>query len=651
MTEIVDPNTGQVRNQSQRKILQDTVKKEAEAVANDTIDQFANTAKTTFEDATQSISGQVSGAINGGIQSLGSKVDGYKQELSQAKDDVTGLLSGDAAALDNLKTKTTDAVMSAISSKLGTKVKIEYEEVDGIIKPVKASLEGEPGAGDTIAGILSLITGLGASIPPDLSQAGLDKVVENFQGELQKAVIDASPKGLVGAASLLEGKVGAFTSTTINSLASNVITNVTNEVEGALDTALAAGANLNKTVSYVSGFDSDGAGNVTTTTSTVSTQNGGPDTPVNGGRTDSDLTSLAIGNIKTSGLNDVATLINKNIEIKQNIEGTKKDLAALTGKDGTVVLDAVNKETEAVDAYAQRVSEYKTRITQKVAGGSKTGIVQGINNNTLSSIREDIAAFSPGITPERIEEVIALSQGDDGDKSNAIRLLVQSSGKDYNSVKVFVDKIDTTIENSVRATVNVQVFEDPYEIGEYFQNWSEGKDDPKFPYISSTEELQAEAQFVSREIESVIVHWTETATNKNIGSEEINGWHLKAGLKGIGYHYVIRRDGSLQRGRPVNIEGQHTPSFDDKTIGVVFVGGINAPSETPNAQNFLSAKSLTRSQINTFDQICKAFYRVWPGIQFKGHADVDDTGKNIDPGFDVPDYVLTRFGKSNAEAS
>lgn len=651
MPEVVDPNTGQVVNQSQRKTLQDTVKKEAEAVANDTVDQFANTAKNTFENATQSISGQVSGAVNGGIQSLGSKIDGYKQEFTQAKDDVTGLLSGDAQSLDNLKTKATDAVMSAISSKLGTKVKIEYEEVDGIVKPVKASLEGEPGAGDTIAGVLSLITGLGASIPPDLSQAGLAKVAENFQGELQKAVIDASPKGLVGAANLLQGKVGAFTSESINSLANNVITNVTNEVEGALDTALAAGANLNKTVSYVDSFDSDGAGNLTTTTDTVSTQNGGPDTPVDGGRTDSDLTALAIGNIKTNGLNDVATLINKDIEIKQNIEGTKKDLAALTGKDGAVVLDAVNKETEAVDAYAQRVSEYKTRITQKVAGGSQTGIVQGINNNTLSSIREDIAAFSPGITPERIEEVIALSQGDDGDKSNAVRLLVQSSGKDYNTVKVFVDKIDTTIENSVRAKVNVQVLEDPYEIGEYFQNWNDGKDDPKFPYISSVEELQAEAQFVSREIESVIVHWTETATNKNIGSEEINGWHLKAGLKGIGYHYVIRRDGSLQRARPVNIEGQHTPGFDDKTIGVVFVGGINAPSETPNAQNFLSAKSLTRSQINTFDQICKAFYRVWPGIQFKGHADVDATGQNIDPGFDVPDYVLTRFGKSNAEAS
>ena len=647
MPEVVDPNTGQVKNQSQRKTLQETVKTEAKAASDDVTKSFADTAKTSFENATQSVAGQVSGQIKGGIENLTSKVDGYKNELTQVKDDVTGLLSGDAATLDKLKTSATDAVMSAISAKLGTKVKIEYETdpVTGITTPVKASLEGEPGAADTVAGVLSLITGLGVSIPPDLSAAGLAATKANFVGELQKTLISADPTGLVGASGLLEGKIGAFTSESINSLAQNAITSVTDEITSQVDTALAsASANANKTISYLTSFESDGSGNFPS--ATVTGSNGGPDTIVGGGQTDSEEFGLAISNLasmSSGGLGDIANLITKDDEIKQNIEGTKKDLAELTGKDGATVLDAVNNQSRDQDAYAERVSEYKTRISEKVAGGSKTGIIQGINNSTLSDIRDQLSEFSPGITPENTEEIIALSQGDAGDVSEAIKRLVQSSAKDYNTVKVFVDKIDTTIENSVRATINVQVFQDPYEIGSYFKNWNGGKDDPKFPYVSSVEELLAEARYVSREIDTMVVHWTETATNKNIGSEEINGWHLKAGLDGIGYHYVIRRDGSLQRARPVNEEGQHTPTKDEKSIGIVFVGGINVPTGTPNEQNFLSAKSLTRSQINTFDQVCKAFYKVWPGLSVKGHSDLDET--QFDPGFDVPDYVKTRFGK------
>ena len=64
---------------------------------------------------------------------------------------------------------------------------------------------------------------------------------------------------------------------------------------------------------------------------------------------------------------------------------------------------------------------------------------------------------------------------------------------------------------------------------------------------------EAELRNIKREITEVVVHWSETPTNKNIGSEEINETHLANELNGIGYHYVIRRDGSLQRGRPANI--------------------------------------------------------------------------------------------------
>ena len=152
---------------------------------------------------------------------------------------------------------------------------------------------------------------------------------------------------------------------------------------------------------------------------------------------------------------------------------------------------------------------------------------------------------------------------------------------------------------------------------------------------------------VDREVTEVVVHWTETHTNKNIGSEEINRYHVGLGIDGIGYHYVIRRDGSLQRGRPVNIKGQHAPinNHDVRSISIAFVGGYNIPTGTPNPEQFLSAQSLTRSQFNTFDHFCRAFYNVFPGGQIVGHNDIDTD--EIDPGFDVIDYVHSNFGKKS----
>lgn len=78
---------------------------------------------------------------------------------------------------------------------------------------------------------------------------------------------------------------------------------------------------------------------------------------------------------------------------------------------------------------------------------------------------------------------------------------------------------------------------------------------------------------------------------------------------------------------------------------MVFVGGINAPSETPNLLDFTSVQSLTRSQFNTFDHICRSFYNVFAGGQVVGHQDID--ALTIDPGFDVRAYVKANFDKDS----
>lgn len=67
----------------------------------------------------------------------------------------------------------------------------------------------------------------------------------------------------------------------------------------------------------------------------------------------------------------------------------------------------------------------------------------------------------------------------------------------------------------------------------------------------------------------------------DIGAKEINLWHRQRGFfniasgLSIGYHYVIRRDGTVETGRPVSEAGAHAKGYNSTSIGICLVGGID----------------------------------------------------------------------------
>lgn len=168
-----------------------------------------------------------------------------------------------------------------------------------------------------------------------------------------------------------------------------------------------------------------------------------------------------------------------------------------------------------------------------------------------------------------------------------------------------------------------------------------------FTIVSRVEEIEAEIRSSTREITEVVIHWTEHFSNQNVGAEEIHKSHPN----GLGYHYIIRKDGTLQRGRPVNIEGEHAPAktHDKYSIGIAIVGGFTCPSGTPNPQYYLSSSSINTSQWDTLENFLRVFYRVFPGGQVLGHYQCTDNDDK-DPGFDVDDYIKKHFNKTNAVA-
>lgn len=55
-------------------------------------------------------------------------------------------------------------------------------------------------------------------------------------------------------------------------------------------------------------------------------------------------------------------------------------------------------------------------------------------------------------------------------------------------------------------------------------------------------------------------------------AEQIHEWHLNNGWAGIGYHFVIRKSGEIERGRPENAVGSHAYGENSHTLGIHLSG-------------------------------------------------------------------------------
>lgn len=76
-----------------------------------------------------------------------------------------------------------------------------------------------------------------------------------------------------------------------------------------------------------------------------------------------------------------------------------------------------------------------------------------------------------------------------------------------------------------------------------------------------------------RWINKIIVHCSDTPFGRDDGAKEINSWHKAQGWVGIGYHFVIRLDGTIEKGRPISKVGAHCKGQNLHSIGVCYIGG------------------------------------------------------------------------------
>jgi N-acetyl-anhydromuramyl-L-alanine amidase AmpD len=106
----------------------------------------------------------------------------------------------------------------------------------------------------------------------------------------------------------------------------------------------------------------------------------------------------------------------------------------------------------------------------------------------------------------------------------------------------------------------------------------------------------------------------------DIGADEIRSWHVnKNGWSDIGYHYVIRRSGVIDTGRPLKNSGAHVKGRNATTVGVCLVGGEHrSKGEQFPDSNF------TYEQYNALRKLIAQLRGAYPSIvKVSGHRDYD----------------------------
>lgn len=124
----------------------------------------------------------------------------------------------------------------------------------------------------------------------------------------------------------------------------------------------------------------------------------------------------------------------------------------------------------------------------------------------------------------------------------------------------------------------------------------------------------------------IVVHCSATPPDRDIGVKDIERWHRGQGYIAVGYHFVIKRDGVIEEGRPESVVGAHAKGVNESSIGICLVGGVDKGMKPED--NF------TNDQMNSLATLIDMLQTRYKDAEVIGHRDVPNTNKAC-PSFDA----------------
>lgn len=114
----------------------------------------------------------------------------------------------------------------------------------------------------------------------------------------------------------------------------------------------------------------------------------------------------------------------------------------------------------------------------------------------------------------------------------------------------------------------------------------------------------------------IVLHHADASV---CGPQDVHQWHLNRGWTGIGYHFFVRKDGSIYRGRPLSTIGAHVEGYNSYSVGIC-------------AEGKFQQEGMTGDQLRAIAELVAYLKELYPSAKVMGHRDLTATacpGKNF----------------------
>ena len=137
----------------------------------------------------------------------------------------------------------------------------------------------------------------------------------------------------------------------------------------------------------------------------------------------------------------------------------------------------------------------------------------------------------------------------------------------------------------------------------------------------------------ARAVRFIVLHCSATRCDRAYSVRQLRNDHLKRGFKDIGYHFYVRRDGTLTQHRMLLEVGAHAKPYNRCSIGICYEGGLDEEGNSCN--------TLTRAQREEILDLLGILRRLFPRAKVVGHRDLPGTTPKDCPCLNVDEVLLT----------
>lgn len=131
-----------------------------------------------------------------------------------------------------------------------------------------------------------------------------------------------------------------------------------------------------------------------------------------------------------------------------------------------------------------------------------------------------------------------------------------------------------------------------------------------------------------RPVSHIIIHCSATPEGRDVTAATIRQWHKAKGWRDIGYHYIIRLDGTIEECRALDQPGAHCTGHNADSIGICYIGGLASDCKTPKDTRTAEQKA---SLISLIKQLLQQF----PTATIHGH---NEFAAKACPSFNVQEW-------------